>query len=161
MRPAIYCQLNRFLLSNGLASLKTSLKKMLVSFLCLLLANAAIGCWQHVVAQPQGQFAVIQSISCHQADNAGSLKHGSAPDHALQNSPSLAPDNSLDSTNHHSSNVQHQCALNCSLYTSPANVSPQVALTGNALLASKPFYLIANPLQAWLRDLERPPQFLS
>lgn len=159
MHSANFCVLNLFAQDNRLIPLNASLKKMLAVFVCLLLINAATSCWQHVAAQPQQQsYSSMSFPSCHQAVVSAKTYYGSMQHHTLEKHQ-LDQQGASDESS--STEAHHQCALNCSLYTPPADFSQQLVLIENPLVSSKPFYLIANPLQAWLRDLERPPQFLN
>lgn len=194
MYPAIFRLLTVFFQDNSLTPLKTSLKKMLASFICLLLVNAGIGCWQHVAAQPhvlqnqlqqplsrQQHHAGTPLMACHQTlalKHSGALEysvglkqvaassdahHGSMPQDLFKKNQQAisSPDPiSASSTTTHAVS-HHHCALTCSLYTPPADLAQYTVAHSTLLPANRPFYLIANPLQAWLRDLERPPQFLS
>lgn len=194
MYLAIFRLLTVFFQDNSLTPSKTSLKKMLASFMCLLLVNAGIGCWQYVAAQPhilqnklqqplshQQHHAGTPVMACHQTlalKNSGALEHsiglkqlaassdayhGSVPQDLLKKNQQAV--SSLDSVSASSTTTHgvshHHCALTCSLYTPPAELAQYTVAHSTLLPANRPFYLIANPLQAWLRDLERPPQFLS
>ena len=156
--------------------------------MCLLLVNAWIGCWQHVAAQPhvledqrqqplsyQPHHAGTALMACHQTlalKQSVGLKqvaalndahHGSMPQDLFKKNQQAvsSPDPiSASSTTTHAVS-HHHCALTCSLYTPPAELAQYTVAHSTLLPANRPFYLIANPLQAWLRDLERPPQFLS
>ena len=159
MHLANFCVLSLFFQDNRLIPLKASLKKMLAVFVCLLLINATTSCWQQVNAQSQQQsYSSMSFPICHQAVASAKSHDGSMPHHRLKKHSLDQQGASAESS---SVGSHHQCALNCSLYTSPIDVSQHAARIANPLLASKSFYLIITPLQAWVRDLERPPQFLN
>ncbi|RYY79439.1 MAG: hypothetical protein EOO69_06655 [Moraxellaceae bacterium] len=151
--------LNLFSQDNRLIPLKASLKKMLVGFVCLLLVNAGTSCWQHVAAQSHKQsYSSMSFRSCHQAVASTEARYGSVQQHTFKKNK---PDQQGANVESSSAGTHHQCALSCSLYTPPVDISQHVDRIENPLLASKSFYLIVTPLQAWVRDLERPPQFLN
>lgn len=164
MSSAFFRRLNRQFLSINLASFKASLQKVLASFLCLLLFNAAIGCWQHAIAQPnppiQQQHADMQMMPCHQLQ----ARHQLVPNYQLDQSDLTAfflSGSHVASTEHSTHGVvNHACALNCSAFTSPTVLAQQTALISSLLPASKPAELTVSPLQAWRQNPERPPQFL-
>lgn len=150
----LICRLLIFLsLNNGSAPCKTSLKKLLVSLICLLLINAGMSCGQHATAaqpslqsqfhfkQPYPQQATgISSVNCHQRVALTAVQH---------------QQDSLSASNH--TGPDHQCTLICALYISPAGLLQQGQRNSSLLAVSKSFYVTASPLQAWLLDLERPP----
>lgn len=167
MAFANFQRFTHFFGHNSLHRFKTSLKKLLAVFACLLLVNAGMSCWQQVAAQshlkhPQPA-TDMQSMNCHQAMALTDAQYttgeyqATSPHHLDKNQTG---EHTLNSTDTHAGSHDH-CALNCSLYTLAAELAQQSVFKGNVLLVNKPADLTANPLQAWLRALERPPQRLS